>query len=268
MQEMQPPERTRPSVTLLTTQDVQRLMKVDRSTVYRMAEDGRLPAVKVGRQWRFPQDQIHDLLHCRPAQPAVSGPDSTPGLAQALGPDALQAVADLLGETLGAMIVLTDLEGHPLATPSNPCGLFAAVHHYPGVLERCVSSWQTLAAEVDLEPQWRATPLGFMCARSLVRDGDRLVGMILAGGVAPSSWPPSPEETARLADGLGVPTAVLQGHLAEVFHLDGPERDRVLRLLPRSAGFLSRLAAGRPHQAARRPAPAAPAAESSQRSET
>ncbi|MCU0281738.1 MAG: helix-turn-helix domain-containing protein, partial [Acidimicrobiia bacterium] len=65
MQDMQPPERARRPVTLLTTQDVLRLMKVDRSTVYRMAEDGRLPAVKVGRQWRFPEDQIHDLLRCR-----------------------------------------------------------------------------------------------------------------------------------------------------------------------------------------------------------
>ena len=35
---------------LLTTQQLQELIRVDRSTIYRMAEDGRLPAVKVGRQ--------------------------------------------------------------------------------------------------------------------------------------------------------------------------------------------------------------------------
>ena len=33
------------------------------------------------------------------------------------------------------------------------------------------AGWQDLAAEVDLDPQWRSTPLGFLCARSLVRDG-------------------------------------------------------------------------------------------------
>ena len=48
--------------TFLTTQDVQALLHVDKSTVYRMAEDGRLPGVKVGRQWRFPADQIADQL--------------------------------------------------------------------------------------------------------------------------------------------------------------------------------------------------------------
>jgi excisionase family DNA binding protein len=267
MQDMQFPERDRRPVTLLTTQDVLRLMKVDRSTVYRMAEDGRLPAVKVGRQWRFPEDQIHDLLRCRPAVPPVSAPGDPPSLAEALGPGALQAVADLLAESMGTMVVVTDLEGRPLTAPSNVCGLFDAVHRFPGVFERCVDSWQVLAAEVDLEPQWRATPLGFLCARSLVRDGGRLVGMILAGGVAPASWPPAPEDSARLAAGLGVPASALQEHLSEVFHLDDRERERVLHLLPRSAAFLSRLATQRNGLAGRREAITAPVADPSQRSE-
>jgi excisionase family DNA binding protein len=267
MQELQPSERNRTAVTLLTTQDVQRLMKVDRSTVYRMAEDGRLPAVKVGRQWRFPEDQIHDLLRCRPTPAAMAGTDDSPGLAGALGPGVLQAVSDLLGETLGTMVVVTDLEGHPVADPSNPCGLFEAVHRFPGVFERCVDNWQVLAAEVDLDPQWRPTPLGFLCARSLVRDGGQLIGMVLAGGVAPASWPPAPEESARLATGLGVPTPVIEQHLPEVFHLDERERERVLRLLPRSAAFLSRLATQKNGPAGRNSPTAAPVAAKPQRSE-
>jgi len=47
---------------MLTAKDVQELLQVDRSTVYRMAEDGRLPAVKVGKQWRFPADQLQHSL--------------------------------------------------------------------------------------------------------------------------------------------------------------------------------------------------------------
>ena len=41
--------------TPLTTGDLQGLIKVDKPTIYRMAEGGRLPAIKVGRQWRFPK---------------------------------------------------------------------------------------------------------------------------------------------------------------------------------------------------------------------
>ena len=48
--------------TYLTARDVQELIRVDRSTIYRMAESGRLPAIKVGRQWRFPADAVHAWL--------------------------------------------------------------------------------------------------------------------------------------------------------------------------------------------------------------
>lgn len=47
-------QTTQTSPTYLTARDVQDLIRVDRSTIYRMAESGRLPAIKVGRQWRFP----------------------------------------------------------------------------------------------------------------------------------------------------------------------------------------------------------------------
>ena len=49
-------------VTYLTARDLEELIRVDKSTIYRMAEDGRLPAVKVGRQWRFPEDAVMGWL--------------------------------------------------------------------------------------------------------------------------------------------------------------------------------------------------------------
>ncbi len=47
---------------LLTTKELQAILHVDRTTIYRMAESGRLPAVKVGDQWRFPRQQIDGWL--------------------------------------------------------------------------------------------------------------------------------------------------------------------------------------------------------------
>ena len=49
------------SQELLTARQVQQLLRVDKSTVYRMASDGRLPAIKVGKQWRFPADEIDQI---------------------------------------------------------------------------------------------------------------------------------------------------------------------------------------------------------------
>ena len=47
---------------MLTAKDMQTLLQVDRSTIYRMAEAGQLPAVKVGKQWRFPGDLVEDWI--------------------------------------------------------------------------------------------------------------------------------------------------------------------------------------------------------------
>lgn len=48
---------------LLTTQDVAERLAVDPSTVRRWIEDGRLPAVKPGRQWRIDPTELDQLLH-------------------------------------------------------------------------------------------------------------------------------------------------------------------------------------------------------------
>lgn len=43
---------------MLTAREIQERLQIDRSTIYRMAEAGQLPAIKVGKQWRFPADQF------------------------------------------------------------------------------------------------------------------------------------------------------------------------------------------------------------------
>ena len=85
-------------MTLLTTKQVQEIFRVDRSTIYRMAEDGRLPAVKVGRQWRFPSERV-ELLLGQSNPEALSSPDSAEAadltLNTLLPGETAQAVADL-----------------------------------------------------------------------------------------------------------------------------------------------------------------------------
>src|SRR5674476_1186761 len=59
--------------SLLTARQVQTMFGVDRSTVYRMAEDGRLPAIKIGRQWRFRPEEIERLLVASPGAAMGNG---------------------------------------------------------------------------------------------------------------------------------------------------------------------------------------------------
>jgi len=43
---------------ILTIDEVKAYLKIPKSTVYKLAQEGRIPAQKVGRQWRFHRDAI------------------------------------------------------------------------------------------------------------------------------------------------------------------------------------------------------------------
>ncbi|MBI2999141.1 MAG: helix-turn-helix domain-containing protein [Deltaproteobacteria bacterium] len=47
---------------LLTTEQVARYLKVDKFTVYRLVSQKKLPAFRVGNQWRFKRKMIEAWL--------------------------------------------------------------------------------------------------------------------------------------------------------------------------------------------------------------
>jgi excisionase family DNA binding protein len=177
---------------LLTARQVQLLLAVDRSTVYRLARDGRLPAVKVGRQWRFPAGRVRELMGAPPPPRPGAAPLTVPETVRSsavttLPVQAVRAVARAAGALLGVMVVVTDMEGRPLSEIVNPCPWFTARAHDPQTLVECIDEWRGFADDVELLPHFRLNNHGFECARALLRSGPNLVGMVLAGGVAPSA---------------------------------------------------------------------------------
>jgi excisionase family DNA binding protein len=198
---------------LLTAKAVGDRLQVDKSTVYRMASDGRLPAVKVGRQWRFPADAVERILHL--------GPLGTPPAATTAGIDPARAgaIVDLAAEALGVMMVVTDAEGRPLTPVANPCARFLDLARDPDTVAECAEEWRELAADPVNGPRFRPGRHGFLCARSLVRHNGVTLGMVLAGGVA--------------ADGEAAD---------DLYVLDADHRRRVVSTLPRVAGLLADVA--------------------------
>ncbi len=193
---------------LLTAREVQEMLHIDRSTVYRMAEDGRLPSIRVGSQWRFPAAQISALL---------SDGGRTETSPAAPDPAAAQSAIDVAADLLGVMMVVTDMSGRPVTDIANPCPWFREHRDDPDVMNSCLTEWRQLADLDDLQPRFQPSALGFECARSFIRSGNSLVGMVLAGGIEPPN-------TSH--DGL--------------FELDPAERDRVLAALPKIAASLTR----------------------------
>lgn len=213
----------------LTAHQVQDLLEVDASTVYRMAGDGRLPAVRVGHQWRFPADAIDMLL-----VPSASGSGSLtapPPVPTVLPTNLATAALEAVAPALGVTMVVTDLGGRPLTDVVNPAPAIATRLDDPDFITGCAAEWRSFAGEAHLAPRLQPGRFGFLCAHSLVRCGSTLLAMVLAGGIAP--------EEGATPDG---------NDASGLFHLDGEERHIVLETLPRTAALLSRIAEDRAHR--------------------
>lgn len=198
---------------LLTAQQVHELLHVDKSTIYRMAGDGRLPAVKVGKQWRFPSDEIARLVGAdiESVAPTADLPQIDAALAQ--------GIVDIMAERLGVMMVVTDLEGRPLTRITNPSEWMMEHRDDPDVIQTCIDEWRDLGSDVDLSPRLTKGRMGFECARVFIRHEHALIGMVLAGGISP----------------VGDPHP-------DFHHLGDDARRRLLETLPLVAALVGRIA--------------------------
>ena len=50
----------------MTIEALAAYLKISRSTLYKLVQDGRLPGQKVGKRWRFHKDAIDDWLKQHP----------------------------------------------------------------------------------------------------------------------------------------------------------------------------------------------------------
>jgi len=93
--------------TFLTTEEVLEYLQVNLRTVYRLIKAGKIPAVRVGRQWRFRKRDIDAWLDsqrprsgARPSPSAAPRPAAAAGRPRILVVDDEASIRDLLSKTL------------------------------------------------------------------------------------------------------------------------------------------------------------------------
>ncbi|MBX7213294.1 MAG: PocR ligand-binding domain-containing protein [Thermoflexales bacterium] len=254
---------------LITTQDVQDLLKVDRTTIYRMIESGQLPAIRVGKQWRFRQPEIarwltshsavagedaphplaEDAPQPQPVPPVGSG--RALSLRELLPMTAAQHIQDGFADALGVTIVTTDMNGGPVTEISNACGYHLALMRNEDALDKCAVVWRQLAASPSIEPRFYPNEMGLLCARGLIRVGSALEGMVIVGGIAPEPWPPQREKLSDIADLFGLEPQYVEGKTDAVFRLEANAQQRALRAAQRVADIFAHLAEERAAHARR-----------------
>lgn len=233
----------------LTTRQLQDILRVDRTTIYRMVEAGQLPAVRVGNQWRFEREQIEDWLQAqggstplRPENGHFTQPDEAVETRRLFPVNCLQLIQDGFADMLGVMIVLTDMDGRPITRPSNACGLFQAAESSATGRSRCLELWVRLGQEPGLAPRFQTSHLGLLCARGMIRVGNEIRAMLVVGGIAPDDWPPDETALSRIAADLDLDAELVRRHLDAVHRLSHEEQARALQYVQRIADIFAHIA--------------------------
>lgn len=105
---------------LLTTREVQSLVRLNRVTIYRLIRDGEFPAVKIGGQWRFPRKAIEAWLSGQ-SSPAQIGPfyergtsPYPPALDEIFIHSGLKPVLEAFADATGVSVFVVDNQGELL----------------------------------------------------------------------------------------------------------------------------------------------------------
>jgi excisionase family DNA binding protein len=99
----------------LTTEEVLEYLQVNLRTVYRLIKAGKIPAVRVGRQWRFRKTDIDAWLEsqrpraARPPSTVTSRHTAPVGRPRVLVVDDEEGIRDLLSKTLALADYEVDL---------------------------------------------------------------------------------------------------------------------------------------------------------------
>jgi excisionase family DNA binding protein len=215
---------------LLTSRQVQEILKVDRITVYRMLHDGRLKGVKIGQQWRFLASDVERMVKINP--PAeVAGFSSPDG---GFPVHCVQTIQDLFAEISQISALVVDMQGRPLTEISHPTSFCRLLLTTSSGKNSCLASWQAFArdsAVVNGTPGARffTCQAGLQYIGAPIFDKENQVGLFLAGQFywqAPDLREES-ERLRRLVSLSDLPLADLQAAAREVPVIDPAQHARV-----------------------------------------
>jgi excisionase family DNA binding protein len=218
---------------LLTAKQVQDLLNVDRTTVYRMLKDGRLVGVKMGKHWRFATREVNDILAgtIRVNEAEVPLPEN------ALPLNCMQPVQDVFAEIAEVGAVTTDKNGNALTRISNSCDFCKLIIGSDEGRMACKESWHKLVSQKDAAPEFTTCHAGLQYARACIEVRGELIAILITGQFYIQK-PDEREESERLHS------------LAEKYHIDesllaqASKQISVLdsRKIPQISGWLERVA--------------------------
>jgi excisionase family DNA binding protein len=232
---------------LLTTKQLMDILQVDRTTIYRMMNDGRLPAIRVGGQWRFSRQAIEKWLgENKPTamvEPKAETRASVPSSIEVLPIYCLQPIQEVFAQTGEIGAVTTDLNGKPLTPVSNSCTFCNLILSSENGRARCESSWRKLADQADQQPRLEKCHAGLTYARGRVVVKDQFIAMFFVGQFTIDHLEPlsARAHLAKLAEACGVDEKELTRAALDIRVLKKERATRLLNLLQMVADTYSHI---------------------------
>ncbi len=229
---------------LLTTNQLQQILKVDRITIYRMLGDGRLRGFKVGGQWRFSRSEVESWIRgqCFQLDDLSTEEAGKKGeVSRVLPLSCIQAVQSIFADAMDIATVTTDIWGDALTDVSNGCDFCRMILSSEEGKRRCSVFWRSLG-----------NPEVTTCHAGLIGVGDRIttngkwVGMVAScqldlqdrEGNNPVDWR---ENLPRLADDLDLSEKDMRNAAAGVRVIRNDQMPRISRLVKQVAGTFSKI---------------------------
>jgi len=218
---------------LLTAKQVQDLLNVDRTTIYRMLKDGRLMGVKVGQHWRFAAREVNDILTGTTRMSEVESPLHK----NALPLHCVQPVQDVFAEVAQVGAVTADKDGNALTRVSNSCDFCKLIMGSDEGRAACNASWRRLVSQEKTSPEFTTCHAGLQYARARIEVHGELIAILIAGQFYVQD-PESREEKERIQ------VLAQKYHISEDLLLQASKQISTLddRKVSQISGWLERVA--------------------------
>ncbi|MHB8132583.1 MAG: PocR ligand-binding domain-containing protein [Anaerolineaceae bacterium] len=158
----------------LTTKQVQNLLTIDRITVYRMLQDGRLKGIKIGNQWRFSQSEIDRLLNGFTVTNEIETDSVFPV-------HCVQTIQNLYSSVSKSNALVVDQSGKQITEISKNCDFCKLIQSSPSGLEACKSSWKSFVSQTSKNSSIFTCHAGLHYFGSVILNQKKVQGMFLSG---------------------------------------------------------------------------------------
>lgn len=124
----------------LTAKQVIALLKIDRTTLYRMLKEDRIRGLKIGSHWRFPLEMINNLIEGKAPTPVMVNESAKDDLPV----HCVQPIQEVFSDIINLPALTTDVEGNPITAISNSCTFCNLIFNSEKGKAACMSSWKSL----------------------------------------------------------------------------------------------------------------------------